>query len=165
MNSRFDASGNPPSRLRIGTRRTCTDVVTVVSASFVVIGAGLSVRAWRAFLRRRAFLRDSLVATGVIVALTENRERDEISYFPRIRFRSLAGHDITFQSGAGSSAASWRTGGTVVVCYRKDRPEIAEVGSFAALWGPTLLFAGLGVIFLFVGIGILVGWLPVEIAR
>jgi uncharacterized membrane protein (UPF0136 family) len=36
----------------------------------VFIGAGLSVLAWRAFLQRRAFLRDSLVATGVIVALT-----------------------------------------------------------------------------------------------
>lgn len=142
-----------------------TDIVTVVSTSFVFIGAGLSVLAWRAFLRRRAFLRDSLVATGVIVALTENRESDEISYFPKVRFRSLAGHDITFQSGAGSSAASWRIGDTVAVCYRKDRPEVAEVGSFAALWGPTLLFAGLGVIFLFVGIGILLGWLPVDIAR
>ena len=137
----------------------------MVSASFVVIGVALSVFAWRAFLRRRAFLRDSIVATGVIVALTENRESDEISYFPRIRFRSLAGRDITFQSGAGSSAASWRIGDTVAVCYRKDRPEIAEVGSFAALWGPTVLFAGLGVVFLVVGIGILVGWLPVEIAR
>ena len=142
-----------------------TDVVTVVSTSCVFIGAGLSVLAWRTFLRRRAFLRESLVATGVIVALTENRESDEISYFPEIRFRSLAGHDITFQSGAGASAASWRIGDSVVVCYRKDRPEIAEVGSFAALWGPTVLFAGLGVIFLFVGTGILVGWLPVEMAR
>jgi hypothetical protein len=56
-------------------------------------------------------------------------------------------------------------GDTVAVRYRTDRPEIAEVGSFAALWGPTLLFAGLGVIFLFVGIGIRLGWLPVEMAR
>jgi hypothetical protein len=142
-------------------RGSDTNVFTLLSTVFVVTGAGMSVLARRHFVRRRAFVRDSTTATGVIVGFREDRNRDEISYFPKIRFRTPAGREVTFESGAGSSHTSLQVGDTVEIRYRRDQPEIAEVASFAALWGPTLLFGMLGVIFLIVGIGILSGWLPV----
>ena len=42
---------------------------------------------------------------------------------------------------------------------------MAEVSSLAALWGPSLLFALLGVAFLFIGVGVLTGWNPVPRPR
>ena len=99
------------------------------------------------------------------MALGENRDEDETSYFPTVRFRTAAGREMTFQSGTGSGQASWRVGDRVEVRYRRDRPDCAEVGSFAALWGPTLLFAVLGIAFLVVGIGVLAGWIPVSAPR
>lgn len=122
----------------------------------------MSVLASRHFVRRRAFLRGSTTANGVVVSFREDRSRDEISYFPRIRFRTPAGREVTFESGAGSSRSSLQIGDSIAVCYRRDQPEMAEVGSFAALWGPTLLFATLGLAFLFVGVGILSGLFVID---
>jgi hypothetical protein len=116
----------------------------------------------RQVFSRRSFLRNSDVATGVIEALTESRDEEEVSYFPTVRFRTAAGREVTFQSGTGSGESSWTIGDRVPVRYRRDRPECAEVGSFAALWGAALLFALLGVAFLFVGIGVLAGWVPIS---
>ncbi|MGH2436250.1 MAG: hypothetical protein ACRDFA_04565 [bacterium] len=51
---------------------------------------------------------------------------------------------------AGSGRA-WQLGETVSVRYLRDRPETAELDTFAALWGPTLIFALLAAVFLLVG--------------
>ena len=49
------------------------DWVTVRSSAFALIGAAMLVAAGREFVRCSA------AASGMIVALTEDRERDEIS--------------------------------------------------------------------------------------
>ena len=128
---------------------------------FIVTGGALELLAGRHFAHRRAFLRDSDLATGIIVGLFEARETAEASYFPTVRFRTDAGHEVTFQSETGTGHAAWQIGDTVLVRHRRGQPHVAEVASFAALWGPTIFFALLGLVFLFVGVGTLVGWLPV----
>lgn len=139
-----------------------TSTLTVLGAIFVVAGAGLSLLATRYLVSRRAFLRNSDVTTGVVVALGESRDQDETSYSPTVRFRTAAGREVTFQSGTGSGKASWSIGDSIRVRYRRDQPDSAEVSSFAALWGPSLLFALLAVVFLSIGFGVLAGWLPVS---
>lgn len=118
-------------------------------------------RRGREFARTRALLRSSATVFGTIVALTENRERDENSYFPKIEFRTHSGRGITFQSAMGSSAAAKRVGDSVTVRYRLDQPHVAEVDAFLPLWGLTLLFGALGGVFALVGAGILTGVLAV----
>lgn len=135
--------------------------VTILSSIFALVGGAMLVAAGRQFTRRRAFVRHSAIASGTIVALTENRERDEISYFPKVKFQTPSGREVTFQSEMGSSSEAGRIGDTVAVRYRPDQPHVAEIDSFMSLWGLTLLFGVLGVVFLFVGLGILVGLLPV----
>lgn len=135
--------------------------VTVLSTIFVLVGGAMLVAGGRQLLRRRAFVRHSAVASGTIVALTENRERDETSYFPKVKFRTPAGREVTFESEMGSSSEAGRIGDIVAVRYRPDQPDVAEIDSFMSLWGLVLLFGGLGVVFLFVGLGILAGLLPV----
>ena len=137
------------------------DWVTVVSNIFVLVGAALLIAAGREFTRRRAFLRSSATASGRIIALTEDRNRDEISYFPNVAFHTPSGRAITFQSGMGSSTAAKRIGDSVTVRYRLDQPHVAEIDAFMPLWGQTLLFGALGSVFLFVGAGILTGVLAV----
>jgi hypothetical protein len=137
------------------------DWVTVLSTIFVLVGGAMLVAAGGQFVRRRAFVRHSAVASGTIVALTENRETDEISYFPKVKFQTPSGRDVTFESEMGSSSPAGRIGDIVAVRYRHGQPHVAEIDSFMSLWGLLLLFGGLGVVFLFVGLGILAGWLPV----
>ena len=99
---------------------------------------------------------------AAIVGLTENREREEISYFPKVRFQTASGREVTFESEMGSSSEAGRIVDTVAVRYRPDQPEAAEIDSFMSLWGVALLSGGLGLVFLFVGLGILAGLLPVR---
>ena len=137
------------------------DWVTVVSSVFVLVGAALLIAAGREFTRRRAFLRNSATTSGTIIALTENREEDEISFFPKVEFRTPSGRSITFQSAMGSSTATTRIGDSITVRYRLDQPQVAEIDAFMPLWGKTLVFGALGGVFLFVGAGILTGVLTV----
>jgi len=53
--------------------------------------------------------------------------------------------------------ADW---GGVSVRYRVDRPEMAEFDSVVALWGPTVVFALLAVVFVTVGVSLWFGFIP-----
>jgi len=57
----------------------------------------------------------------------------------------------------GSSSQGKSIGDSVAVRYKPDQPHVAEIDAFMPLWGLTLLFSVLGVVFLFVGVGILTG--------
>jgi Protein of unknown function (DUF3592) len=138
------------------------DWITALSTIFALVGGAMLLVAGGQLARRRAFVRHSAVASGTIVGLTENREREEISYFPKVRFQTASGREVTFESEMGSSSAAGRIGDTVAVRYRPDQPEAAEIDSFMSLWGVALLSGGLGLVFLFVGLGILAGLLPVR---
>ena len=140
-----------------------TSLVTVLGGIFSLIGAGLSVVAGRHFIRRLAFVRSSAVVAGVIVALREERDGMEAQSFryPRVRFRTASGRDVTFESGMARGGDAWRIGATVSVRHRLDDPEMAEFDSVAALWGPTLVFALLAIVFLGVGAGLWLGFIPV----
>jgi hypothetical protein len=61
----------------------------------------------------------------------------------------------------GSSSTAGRIGDTVAVRYRPDQPHVAEIDSFMSLWGLAVLFGVLGAVFLVVGLGILVGLIPI----
>ena len=150
-------------RLRRGNRRNRNALmnwITVVSWIFVLVGCAMLVAAGRHFLRRRAFLKQSAIATGTIVGFAENREREEISFFPKVTFQAPSGVEVTFESGMGSSVNPGRVGDTVAVRYRTDQPHVAEIDGFMSLWGVPLLFGGLGAVFLFIGLGILGGLIP-----
>jgi hypothetical protein len=135
--------------------------VTAVGGALALAGLGSLGAGVRQFAAKREFLRASSVASGTVVAVTENRERDDISYFPTIAFRAASGLDVRFESGMGQSTHALKIGDPVPVRYRSDDPSIAEIDAFLPLWGPTLLLCGLGVVFLSIGIGLLAGAVPV----
>jgi uncharacterized protein DUF3592 len=104
------------------------------------------------------------VATGVVTALRDERDGTNVQrvYYPRVRFRTGSGRDITFESGMARGGTGWQIGQAVPVRYLVDRPQVAEVDSFMALWGPTVLFALLAVVFEGVGVGLWFGLIPAE---
>ena len=134
-----------------------------MSAIFVVSGAGLFLVAARHFMRRLAFIRNSAVAGGVVVSLREERDGMDTQRvrFPRVRFRTASGRDVTFEAGMARGGAAWQIGEAVSVRYRVDHPETAEFDSVVALWGPTVVFALLAVVFVSVGVSLWFGFIPV----
>ena len=128
----------------------------------MVSGAGLFLVAARHFTRRLAFIRNSAVAGGVVVALREERDGMDTQrvWFPRVRFRTTSGRDVTFEAGIGRGGAAWQVGEAVSVRYRVDHPEMAEFDSVVALWGPTVVFALLAVVFVSVGVSLWFGFIP-----
>jgi Protein of unknown function (DUF3592) len=137
-------------------------LAAVVGGIFSLIGAGLLVFAVKHFIRRLTFIRSSTVVAGLMVGLREERDGMEAQSFryPRIRFRTASGREITVESGMALSGAAWRIGERVSVRYPPDYPERAELDSLVALWGPTVLFALLAVVFVSVGIGVWFGFMP-----
>ena len=135
----------------------------MIGGAFCLIGAGLSVVAGWHLTGRLAFIRSSAVTSGMIVALSEVRDGMEAQRFryPRVRFRTASGRDITFESSMGRGGDTWKIGDAVSVRYQLDHPEAAEFDSVLALWGATLLFGALAMVFLGVGAGLLFGLIPV----
>ena len=136
-------------------------VIPAVIAS--AIGLVLLGVAGRHFVRRRAFILGSSTAAGVIVALSEERDGQDTSNmrYAKVRFRTLSGRDVTFESEMGLGGEAYRIGSALPVRYRLDHPETAEVDSFMALWGAPLAFAVLGIVFLAIGVSVWLGVIPV----
>lgn len=124
-----------------------------------MIGVGLSLLAGRHFVGRRRSLCTSAVAQGVVVALREDRDGTEVQtlFYPRIRFQTGSGRQVTFESGVASGGNRWQIGDAVSVRYRVDHPETAECDDPLTLWGTTVLFVLLAGVFLSVGCGLLFG--------
>ena len=103
------------------------------------------------------------MATGVVTALRDERDGTNIQrvYYPRVHFRTDSGRDITFESRMARGGTGWQIGQAVSVRYRVDHPEVAELGTFAALWGPAVLFALLALVFGGVGASLWFGLIPV----
>jgi hypothetical protein len=136
-------------------------LVPILGGVFALVGGCMSVLAARQWSRQWDFVRVSTRTDGTVVELRQDREQVETVHFPRIRFETPAGREIVFESGMGSSLSKWSVGDAVPVRYRPDRPNSAEIDSFLALWGVTMLFGLLGGAFLFIGLGLLLDLVPV----
>ena len=140
-----------------------TTLAAVAGGVFCLIGAGLLVVAAQHFIRQRGFIRRSAVAPGIVVALREERDGMETQTFryPRIRFQTASGREFIVESGMATGGVAWQVGEQVSVRYSPDHPEMAECDSLVALWGPTVLFVILAVVFGGVGIRLWFGFMPI----
>jgi len=136
-----------------------TSLVTTVGTIFCAVGVWLACMAGRHFARRRLFLRNSAVAPGVVVGIREERDPTDVNllYRPRIRFRTVSGQEVTFESSVASGDTEWRVGAPVRVRYDTTNPVAAECDSAVALWGATGLFAAMALVFLGLGTALLLG--------
>jgi hypothetical protein len=139
-------------------------LVPSLAVVFLLVGASMAGLALSHGRRRKAFLAGSTRTTGTVVGARERPDPDSIlgrTSFPTIRFRTIDGHEVEFESTVGSDAHVRPVGQEIAVRYRRDAPHAAEIDSLPALWGPTLVFALLGSAFLGLGLGLLTGVVPV----
>ena len=75
------------------------------------------------------------------------------SYHPVVEFQIPEGKTVSFRSDVGSDLASYNIGEQVEVLYNPGHPNEAKLTGYWNLWGLATIFAGLGSIFMTIGIG------------
>lgn len=75
------------------------------------------------------------------------------SYYPVVEFQIPEGKTVSFRSDVGSNPVSYDVGEQVEVLYNPRYPNEAKMTGFWNLWGLATIFAGLGSIFMIIGIG------------
>lgn len=127
---------------------------------FLGIGVAMLVAAGYSYLHTREFVASAVAADGVVIAnvwsTSSGRNRSAAAY-PRVRFRTAAGREVTFVSGVGTNPPSYRAGESVEVLYDPGDPANARIHSFGSLYVLPLVFGILGTVFSLVG-GIPFAW-------
>jgi hypothetical protein len=73
-------------------------------------------------------------------------------YYPIVEFPGPSGETVTFVSPSGRSSKQFEEGDAVSVLYAADAPGDARIDSFRGVWGKSLVFGGLAVIFFLIGL-------------
>lgn len=135
--------------------------VRLIFGIFAVVGLGLLIGGVVSFQHTRRFLATAVSVPGVV---TENVWREERSnnrttwtFYPRIRFRTADGQEISFISNSGSSPPSYRVNEPVTILYDPQQPYHAYIQSFSALWLLPTILCGLGAVFCSFGL-VAVAW-------
>jgi hypothetical protein len=109
----------------------------------IALGAGslLAVRAVK--FERRASRAVGIVMDNVV---TIDNAENQVSYHPKIKFRTKEGLDVTIISPNGNSDAEFRVGEEVPVLYDPQKPTDATIDSFWHRWMLAIIFLGLGAV-------------------
>jgi hypothetical protein len=75
-----------------------------------------------------------------------------ILYYPVVAFDTPAGRRVTFTAPSGRNSRVYEIEERVTVYFDPDDPRTSRLGSFWGLWGSTVVFAGLGAVFLLIGL-------------
>jgi hypothetical protein len=134
-------------------------MMRLIFGLFFVIGLGLLIGGVFSIQHTRRFLQTAVEVPGVV---TENVWREERtnqtnqnvswSFYPRIRFRTSDGQDISFITNTGSNPPSYRVNEPISILYDPRQPYHAYIKSFAELWLLSVILCGLGVVFSSFGI-------------
>jgi len=124
---------------------------------FTVIGLVLLVGGGVSFQHTRRFLATAVSVPGVV---TENVWQDlrpsnnavRGDFYPRIRFRTRDGQEISLITNTGSNPPSFRVNEPVAILYDPQQPYHASIQSFSELWFLPTLLGGMGIIFCSVGL-------------
>jgi hypothetical protein len=99
-------------------------------------------------LERALFVRSSLSAEGIVVALRYVRSSSKSSTSrtcaPVFHFTARNGMSFTVTSNIAQSPSPWKFGDHVPVLYQEDDPENAHIDSFAQLWEPQVVLGAVG---------------------
>jgi hypothetical protein len=99
-------------------------------------------------VRTVKFERRATRAAGVVIDNVGdlNGSQNTVSYYPKIRFRTQEGVEVSFISSNGNSDAEFHVGESVPVVYDPQRPTNAVIDSFWHRWTLPIILLGLGVV-------------------
>ena len=127
---------------------------------FFLIPIGLSLllgAAWSVWSTQKWIDRTDEVE-GKVVEMVRIRDRDDGGYMyaPFVRFQTIEGRTVEFQSTLSSNPPGYRTGQTVSVLYDPDDPQSAAIRGVFSLWLTSIVLGFIGSAFLAVGTGMIV---------
>lgn len=100
-------------------------------------------------IRTLVFLNRAVPDVGEIVELVErkNFSRDTL-YAPVFTFRDNTGETHTVFSSIARAIPAGDVGDTIPILYDPGNPKNAEVNNFISIWGLSIIFGSLGVVFI-----------------
>lgn len=106
------------------------------------------------------FLRDARQAVGTVVEYDRVEDAAPpfiggeagVLYYPVVSFDTPSGRRIRFTSPSGRNSQVYQIDERVPVYFDPNEPEMSRVDSLWGLWGGALVFAGLGGVFLLIGL-------------
>ncbi|WP_165864146.1 DUF3592 domain-containing protein [Capsulimonas corticalis] len=123
--------------------------------SWVLVTLGLLLIVFGAWLgiQRRQFLSHAAHTRGTVVVMAESPDDHGTPiYTPIFTYKDAAGHEWRSKSGSGNSPAQYHVGETVDVYYSPQRPAVAELSGFFALWSGSVFACGIGLFFFLGGV-------------
>jgi len=127
----------------------------------LIVGLALSVLAAYFWFDTRKFLDGAAHSEGVVVAV---REGVPTQLWTFVAFKTANGRQVEFRSKRPDSVSPrFPIGTRVDVLYDPRDPANARINSLIDIWGLTIAFSALGVVFL--GLGIAVSLLGLGILR
>ena len=99
------------------------------------------------------FLDQCLETKGIVVQLNWDYDEGVAHAYPVFQFiNQNTGEEITAQGSSGSNPPDYHVGQEVDILYNPENPYDVKVNSFWDIWGGPIILAGLGFVFLTVGL-------------
>lgn len=131
---------------------------------FIFIPIGLCLllgTAWTVW-STKTWLAHAVEVQGKVIEMVRMRDSDNTGYLfaPVVRFQTLTGDTIEFESGLRTNPPAYRTGQTVSVLYDPDEPRSAAIRGVFSLWFMSIILGFIGSIFTIVGTAMVLmsGW-------
>jgi hypothetical protein len=130
--------------------------------AFIPLGLLLLLGAAWTVSSTRTWLAHAVEVEGKVIEMVRTRDRENTTYLfaPVVRFQTVEGATVEFESMVRSNPPGYRTGQTVTVFYDPDEPRSAAIKGFFSLWMMPMILGFIGSVFLVVGTGMVVmsGW-------
>ena len=117
-------------------------MINQIFAGFMLAeGTVFGVLAYVMFRKKSAKLARCQRTWGDVIDVKEHSGGEGPTRHPVIRYKTATGEDVTFESKFGSSNWKVKTGDRLEILVSPSNPSDAEVVSFMAQWGLSLIFA------------------------
>lgn len=126
-------------RLALGILDLSARLLFALGIGCLLLGGYLS---WQTL----SFARDAARATGEVVGYHENRNGDETTYRPRIRFRTANGEIVTVGGQLAAASRRFAEGAQVPMLYKVSKPTEARVALFTDNWLGATIAAIVGLV-------------------
>lgn len=126
--------------------------------AFIPLGVLLLLGAAWAVSSTRTWLAHAVEVEGRVIEMVRPRDSDNTGYLfaPVVRFQTVEGATVEFESGLRTNPPAYKKGQTVTVLYDPDEPRYAKIRGFFPLWFMPLILGFIGSIFLLVGTAMVV---------
>jgi Protein of unknown function (DUF3592) len=132
----------------------------ILNLAFGAMGLLFIGIAFVVWMRTREFISKAQETKGIVVRmLSKSGSKGGIIYAPVYQFRTIDGRTIEVEESIYSKPPQFQEGQSVDILYDPQNPEKARVKKWMNLYFPTIVLAGMGVIFVGIGIVSLISYI------